>query len=551
MIISVCALAGGLVALAGSSRAGTRLVGDAHFGSHAAGRGSELELEELGIGHRRVIFSAPVWDSYLPGLSDPDDARLDPAEPWELDEFLRQAVSEHFELFVTLQAMTAEPWGNTAVQEAVAQQTVSGMDLWGTPGMPLVWLRLVSKLVERLDGDGQHDLDVGAAYRPTAYWQIGNEFQTMYLGNPATPAEAASLQTDPGRDAERLDAFLIFHAATREAIRAQDAGARIVSGALLGLDAMAFVHGRVPESVTIYPAGFTNVAGCQQNDAASPDPQFELSRAQLEANPAYLRLAAQCAYAIPLLAQACDAVDYHDYHAFPFGPGAMAELRAQLGELADLPIVSTENAGPFYGYSLQAHACSVVKRHLLFLDQGGEIFFWSSMNPTSNWAVNFQNLALLDCAGERRSAPFGAFREMRSLLLDGATLVGRPDVHPMMHVFELRAPEREPAVLVFSLDGSRQEILPRDIPALAGCAQVELSLFSGVGDAGLQAVAKPCDEPLEVEADVALLRAVESSEAPDEPGCGCGSMEDRTSPPPGYLLIFGLALLFSLRSGRR
>lgn len=62
-----------------------------------------------------------------------------------------------------------------------------------------------------------------------------------------------------------------------------------------------------------------------------------------------------------------------------------------------MKLMSLENAGPHPdGYTTEEHQSQIIKRHVIALINGVELFCWSSLNRTTAWPESYQRLALLN-----------------------------------------------------------------------------------------------------------------------------------------------------------
>lgn len=366
------------------------------FGLHAVQAGGQAAID-VGARCQRAIV---VWDRYEPTRGDYQDQSL-------VGE--AHVTGTSLEVVVTLVPFHA------VLGHAVCSRK-SQHRHYGYPADPAAWQAMVAHLVEKLDGDGIDDLTVAPARPGVRYWQIGNEWLWQWDDTPEN--------------------YVRFLQETRATILKADPKAKIIAGALTGVDPMAVRD------------GYLTPAQIGRGEIASVDDVPERQLQKLD------RMRERVALLFRQAASDLDVIDIHVYNEDPETlPHLVRWTRDTLRKLAPdhagAEIWSLEHAGPFREkITDREFACQVVQRYCIGLECGLRRLFWSSLLPTFGWPQKFLNLALVDARQERGRMEVGekkpawyTYRVMTQML-GGLERIRKLEGGPDNWLFELSRGDR-------------------------------------------------------------------------------------------------------------
>jgi hypothetical protein len=322
------------------------------FGLHAVGPYLEL-AKAAGASSARYIAS---WDKF-----EPTNGQYD----FQLaDKIVKLAQRENIDLVMTLQCDSKWACKVGVHNQASVPTTKASMPL-----KMQYWRDLLSKVVERYDGDGLNDMP--GLLKPVKYWQIQNEWQVEWQG---TNYE-----------------FRQIMQTAYSVIKQTDPEAKVISPGLTGTRLFALCEG-LNDRGWIY-WGMTDGQIRQIGKASQL-----IALPFLEKHPqTYNRakdLFASCN-------QYFDIIDVHLYTCDPYECAydlKWIKKQMQISKF-NKPIWSLEFACPFYNFSSENFARCIVEAQTIGFYNGLERIYWSSLVPTLGWSENFLRLSLALSSG--------------------------------------------------------------------------------------------------------------------------------------------------------
>ncbi|MFG0330440.1 MAG: hypothetical protein ACF8PN_11135 [Phycisphaerales bacterium] len=239
------------------------------------------------------------------------------------------------------------------------------------------WLRYVSAMVERYDGDGQKDMP--GLRVPIKYWQIENEWLHQWK------------DTD--------ESFQEFFRRTAETIREADPEAKIIGPGFTNVHRFALADDIDPR---------------QSLPDGSPlaDTQKEYTKSQ--ARSARDRRGGAYQRALSFLRQSAKHADILDIHLYTTGPDdvrySMEWLRRAMRDAGvQMPVWSLEYAMPFYGFSDQRYNELMAAGLAVGFAEGLERLFLSHLIAVPN--QHFSHLILVDKQTNRPTTAYYNFAQ--------------------------------------------------------------------------------------------------------------------------------------------
>ncbi|MEW6101185.1 MAG: hypothetical protein AB1481_02705 [Candidatus Omnitrophota bacterium] len=309
------------------------------------------------------------------------------------------------------------------------------------------WKALVSRLVERYDGDDDFGCKLKAPdcyeegdnlypsekfvkkirKNPVKYWQVENEWlwQIILPGSEDKPSNQ-----------QLLNHFLEI----RSAIKKSDPSAKIILGAFAGL---------------IIPAGLDGYSESGFMEAGEEDLKY--NRASFNNLPLQQRKLAEdlkkrIVFLIKVASPYYDVLDYHSYKGsvqdIEYETSWLINKMKELG-VSGKEIWSMEFSGPFFNYDSTTHADELVKRYVVGLNSGIKKIFYSSLSPTLGWSENYIRLALIDAEGNKKPAYY-TYKLMKEKLSGAISVEKIGDF-----IYKFSFPNNDPVFILWSETGER------------------------------------------------------------------------------------------------
>ncbi|NCO32917.1 MAG: hypothetical protein GW893_03465 [Armatimonadetes bacterium] len=297
-----------------------------------------------------------------------------------LDEVARDAGDVGIDTIVTMRALSEwgsspdtvgeyeNTWGEQQTKErGKRSRAVATRNSY--PKEVDAWLRMLGKMVERYDGDGQDDMP--GLKRPIRHWQIENEVSWQWKGP--------------------MSSYVKLLRQSREVMRKADPQAQIVLGAITAAQYFALDAGLIKDP---------------NMHITTPNGKRAVTVEEVRSNKIFRdkKKAVET-----LFAEAGPYFDIADFHSYSNDAQFLSIQSAWMNSIMEKngytrPIWCLECGGPVSDYSEARHAEEVVKRLTVAFASRISTVLWSTLLPTNEFAQKYIDLSLVDNSGGKKAA---------------------------------------------------------------------------------------------------------------------------------------------------